>query len=85
MSEFSLELQAFAGSGIDACATEAIRLANKLGITVTFWFNGVRCIACVRDDPASLAAEWHRVSNSDSQRKIARAKVPSAIPYTEHE
>ena len=43
MSVIYLEVKAYAGSGIEEVAQDAITLAHRLGITVKFKFNDIEC------------------------------------------
>jgi hypothetical protein len=70
---FHLELTAFAGTDIDQACDEAIRIADLLGITILFGFNGVECMATPGCDPAGLAASWHRVMSQPGLGKFASA------------
>jgi hypothetical protein len=58
---FMLVLDAYAGSDIADCAAEATRLANILGVTTRFDFNGVECHALPDGCAESLAKRWHEV------------------------
>lgn len=81
MNAFSLELHGFAGSSIEDCCKEAVRLAEKLGIGITFNFNGVKCFAFEGDDPDLIVRDWHRALSSQSKYKLATAK-PLAVTST---
>lgn len=58
MSVFSLEVEPFGGCSISEACHEAVRLADRLGITIIFNFNGVRCMACSGDCPKLLVMAW---------------------------
>ncbi len=74
MSNFFLRLEAIPGRDILRCSHEAINLANKLELTVTFDFNGVRCMACPGDNPESLAKETLTIMTRDYPHNIARGR-----------
>lgn len=74
MSNFSLRLEAFAGSDISDCAREACRLADRLGVVVLFDFNGVECMACPGDEPAFLANAYH-VELNRPERSIGSVRL----------
>lgn len=69
-----MKVDAFAGSDIYAACNEAIALADKLGLTVKFDFNGVLCMACAGDCPEQLEAAWREeLMRPESKHiKIAR-------------
>jgi hypothetical protein len=54
MANLSLEVECFGGSTIDECCEEAMKLANRLEITVMFQFNEVKCMACPGDEARGL-------------------------------
>ena len=74
MSVFSLKVDPFAGCDISKACNEAVRLANNLGITIYFKFNGVLCRACVGDCPDRLEAAWKKelMMPESKHIKIAR-------------
>jgi hypothetical protein len=55
MSNFLLELNAMGGADLDDCAKDAVAIANKLNIIVSFMFNRVNCLACPGDDAQKLS------------------------------
>ena len=58
---FFLKLEASGGSAIETCADEAIDIAEKIGVTVLFDFNGIKCMACKGDSGEELAKETLRL------------------------
>lgn len=56
-----LKIEFLVGSSIEAACAEAVLLASKLDVLVTFNFNGTEVMARRLDDPARLAAEFIRV------------------------
>lgn len=56
-----LTVEVAPGSGIVRTCDEAVALAEKLGITIWFDFNGVKCLARAGDHPRRLEASWNRV------------------------
>lgn len=83
MSCFYLEVEATPGSDIQDAAAEAIRLAEHLGVTVTFKFNNVECGARASDNPDWLVAAYHRVLSGETPHKFAFANA--APPKQESE
>lgn len=61
------------GTHIDDACNAAVELAGKLGVTVWFKFNDVKCLARPGDDPRAIAADWLEVLHSKSPYKIASA------------
>lgn len=74
MSSFFLKLEVSPGSLLDKCATEAIDIANRTQINVTFKFNGIECMACPGDNPALLINETARLMALGKPGLIARGK-----------
>lgn len=72
-SNLWLEVSVSPGAGIDETCAQAIELANKLGLTVWFEFNGVKCGARPGDEAALLVINWRECLNSNSPHKIACA------------
>lgn len=60
MSNFMLKLEPFVGSDIKGCAEEAIRLANMLGVTVVYDFNGITVMACPGDDACKTVKKYEK-------------------------
>lgn len=73
MTTFSIKVEPFAGTDIDAACAEAVRLANAWGIVVTFGFSGVTCMARPGDSPLDLAAAWAQELKSKHPNKLACA------------
>ena len=75
---FFLRLEAIPSTDIDACARDAVEIANALRVTVMFEFNGIDCMACPDDTPASLAAEAMRLIGTPplavGMKRIARGQ-----------
>ena len=61
MSNLWLTVEVAPGSGIERTCDEAVALAEKLGITIWFSFNGVKCLARAGDNPRRLESAWDRV------------------------
>ena len=55
-----ITLEAEPGESIKHAATEAVRLANFLGITIWFDFNSIHTHANPGEDPADIAIRWKR-------------------------
>lgn len=71
MSALSLKVEGFAGTGIRECCQEACRLARRLGIIVTFDFNGVHCMARPDGLAKDLEENWKLELASKKLYKIA--------------
>lgn len=71
MSSFYLRLETQPGTGIQTAAGEACVLANKLGVVVTFDFNGVLCMAIPGGSSDVLVENWKRELASKSSYPIA--------------
>lgn len=71
MSNLWITVEASPGSDIDETCKQAVKLASKLGATVWFTFNGVKCGARPQDDPESLADAWMLEMNSKNTHKVA--------------
>jgi hypothetical protein len=69
----SLELHVdiFAGADIETTCKEAIELATKLNLIVTFNFNGVTVMAKPNVTPSKLVERWREELTRDSPYKIA--------------
>ncbi|MGI8751465.1 MAG: glycosyltransferase family 4 protein [Acidimicrobiales bacterium] len=64
-----------------ACGTPVV--ATGTGGSGEFLVDGVNCIRCVRDDPASLAAGVRRLAgSSDTRRRIVKAGVATAREFS---
>ena len=61
------------GSDIKTACRDAIALANDLGLTVWFNFNGVKCGARPGDDCDLLIENWSGCLKSNSKNKVACA------------
>jgi len=76
VSVFSLKLDAYAGSSIEACCSSACQISDQLGLTVVFDFNGVKCIAVPNGDPEKLAehqqSEQARKTRGPFDRELYR-------------
>lgn len=59
------------GSSINDAFSEALRIANTLGVVVTFDFNGTRCVARPGGDASVGVKRYWDVVNND--------KISSAI------
>lgn len=68
-----LDVEVSPGSHINDACRDAVGLANKLGLTVWFEFNGVRCGARPGDDWELLVANAHDEMASRKQHKVACA------------
>lgn len=73
MSNLWLTLEASAGAEISDTCREAVRVADRVGITVWFNFNGVKCLARPGDDPIALMEDWRKEMKSKHPHKIASA------------
>lgn len=77
MSSLYLTVEVIAGSEIKEAAMDALRLALRTGVTVSFKFNGVECLvsdpSCksIPDMADLLAERWQAALQSDSQFKFA--------------
>lgn len=69
-----LDVEVYGGSNIFDTCVDAIELATRIGISIWFNFNSVRCLARPEDDPEKLAAEWERALHSDSSYKFASTR-----------
>lgn len=75
MSVLWLTLEVEPGSKIEHACADAISIANRLGVTVWFMFNGVKCGARPGDDYSLLVRNWSRAMESKSTFKIACANI----------
>ena len=73
MSSAHLKIEFLAGTDINDACYEAARLANMLGLTVDFNFNGVTVMAKQGIDPQELVELWAVELRSEHQIKIACA------------
>lgn len=62
MSSIYLEVKFVGGTDIEQAAREACELADRLGITIDFKFNDVRCMAHPDGDPLVLVHNWRLAS-----------------------
>lgn len=69
----SITTEVSPGSNINDACSEAVALANKLGVVVGFDFNGVLCGARPEDDPELLVANFHRAMQGKRTPRIAFA------------
>jgi hypothetical protein len=67
-----LNVEVPGGTSIADAAQETIALANRIGVTVRFDFNGVRCLACPGDDPKRLIEEWGDIISKRTNLSVAR-------------
>ena len=72
-----LDVEVSPGSDISEACQDAIALAEQLGITIWFEFNGVKCGARPGDDWKRLAEVWNGCLQSDSPHKVACANPPN--------
>ena len=81
MSNLWLTVDVQPGASISSACNEAIALAGRIGITIWFNFNGVKCLACKGDDPRRLEADWNRAMSSKASYKIAsdKGEVPNKM------
>ena len=56
----SMQVEAHPGQDITEASSQAINVANHLGINVQFDFNGVTCIANPGSRSKALAESYHR-------------------------
>jgi hypothetical protein len=68
-----LDVEVSPGSDIEDTCRDAVKLADKLGLTVWFDFNGVKCGVRPGDDWSLLVCNWRGVLESKSPNKIACA------------
>ena len=73
-----LDVEVSPGSDIENTCREAVNLADKLGLTVWFDFNGVKCGARPGDDWLLLSQNWRGVLEGKSPTKVACANPPNA-------
>lgn len=73
MTAISINVEVLPTTSIFVASHDAMRLAEKLGITVTFEFNGVYCMAVPGDDWAGLADECLKQMELRCPYKVARA------------
>ena len=66
-----INVEATPGSDIGEACKDAIGLADKLGHTVCFDFNGVHVMAHPNTDPVALEQAWHREIKRETPYKIA--------------
>ena len=59
MNNVSLHVDMLAGSGIEECCQDALRLAQQLHIMITFDFNGAYMVAVSSDDEEDLVSCYH--------------------------
>ena len=73
MSGLWITVEASPGSDIDSITKQAVKLADKLEMTVWFNFNGVKCLARPGDDAMALKHSWERELKSAKPFRIASA------------
>lgn len=74
MSNLSITAEALPGTDVTVAAREAIDLANRLGVTVRYDFNGVLCLAVPGDDHESLAEKCMSMVGEMEKIRIARGR-----------
>lgn len=62
----SLRVEATAGSQINRCCGQLVKLAQRLGVLVETEFNGVIIYARPTDDPDDLVRKWWRTLDARS-------------------
>lgn len=67
----TIEVDVLAGSDIFTTAREMQSVSDKLGITVTAKFNGVKLMFKHGDDPNKMAENYRKELSSSSPYKIA--------------
>jgi hypothetical protein len=78
MSNLSITVEVLPGTDVTVAAREAIDLANRLGVTVHYDFNGVLCIAAPGDDHESLAEQCMSMVGEMEKIRIARGRPRDA-------
>ena len=73
MSGLWITVEPSPGSDIDSITKEAVKLADKLEMTVWFDFNGIKCLARPGDDPLALKQSWERELRDAKTYRIASA------------
>lgn len=71
MSNLWITVEVAPGCGIESACADAVALSKRLGITVWFNFNGVRCLADERTDPQRLESAWNDALLSSYTHKVA--------------
>lgn len=84
MSTLYVTLISYAGGHIDDAAAEACALATRIGINVSFTFNGVECFAEPGSAASDLLALWNEAFNSKKAYRyridrIAYAHGPKVV------
>jgi len=70
----SINIDVLPGTAILDAANEAQNLADRIGITIKFDFNGVLCRALVGGDAGRLADNFMSKMGSDSEFKMASSR-----------
>lgn len=73
----SLEVKVYGGTPIEIAAHDACELASELKITVTFDFNGVRCMARPGGDSKTLVHNWNIARDRGGSYPMASTNVRS--------
>lgn len=72
-SSLNLLVEVDPGSSIERASSDAMELANKLGLTVQFKFNDVLCMALPGGSAADLSTAYFEAQKSKSPYKHAVA------------
>jgi hypothetical protein len=83
MSTIYLKVKGLAGSEILQVSKEAIELANKVGVSVEFDFNGVVCVARPNESAESLAKNWEQEVSSKKKYKFASSEEVNTVEKPE--
>lgn len=78
MSNLSITAEVLPGTDVTVAAREAVALANRLGVTVRYDFNGVLCIAVPGDDHESLAEKCMSMVGEVDKIRVARGRPKDA-------
>jgi len=76
-SSLWLDVEVCPGGHIESACQDAISLADQLGVTVWFIFNGVKCGARPGDDWQLLHENWLASLETKSLCKVACANPPN--------
>lgn len=69
----SIKVEVDGGAKIENVCREAIELANRVGITVDFVFNGVTCMAAPGGSAVALKGNWETALEQKTQYKFANS------------
>jgi hypothetical protein len=61
---FTLNLEGMAGSSVEQCGDEALRIAKQLGVLVVYSFNGVKCNVYPHGSTEKLVVNWEKAMSA---------------------